>query len=293
MTIFNLGSINADYFYDVPHLPNPGETLAATGFRKGLGGKGANQSVAAARAGSSVVHIGSVGKDGRWAVERIKEFGVDVANIAIIEVPTGHAIINIDKQAENAIVIFQGANVEQDKERILHALSGAKRGDILLLQNETSLQRFTAAKAVELGMRVFYSAAPFSVEKTRETLPFLSVLALNEIEAEQLCAELETNLEDLPVPNVLVTKGGEGSEWRTHATGGIVKTRAFDISAVDTTGAGDTFAGYLAAGLDQRMEIGEALKLASAAAAIKVTRYGTADAIPCRGEVENFLALRA
>lgn len=291
MTIFNLGSINADYFYDVPHLPMPGETLAATGFRKGLGGKGANQSVAAARAGSSVVHIGTVGKDGRWAVERIKEFGVDVTNIATVGAPTGHAIINIDEQAENAIVIFQGANVEQDKERIQSALNLAKRGDTLLLQNETSLQGFAAAKAAELGMRVFYSAAPFSVDKIREILPFLSVLALNEIEAEQLCATLETNLMDLPVPNLLVTKGGEGSEWLNPKTGRTVKTPAFDVAPVDTTGAGDTFAGYLAAGLDQAMETEKALELASAAAAIKVTRHGTADAIPCRAEVEEFLAL--
>lgn len=293
MTIFNLGSINADYFYDVPHLPKPGETLAATGFRKGLGGKGANQSVAAARAGSSVVHIGAVGKDGRWAVERIKEFGVNVTNIATVNAPTGHAIINIDEQAENAIVIYQGANVAQDKARILSALTGAKRNDILLLQNETSLQGFAAAKATELGMRVFYSAAPFSVKSVVEVLPFLSILALNEIEAEQLCAGLETNLADLPVPNLLVTKGGEGSEWLSQTAGDRVKTRAFDVVPVDTTGAGDTFAGYLAAGIDQAMGIEKALELASAAAAIKVTRQGTADAIPCLVDVEEFLAARS
>ena len=110
MTIFNLGSINADHVYCVPHLPGPGETLAATSMQTGLGGKGANMSVAAARAGSHVAQIGAVGRDGLWAKNRLLEYGVDTRHIAELDVPTGHAIITVDDAGENAITLFSGAN---------------------------------------------------------------------------------------------------------------------------------------------------------------------------------------
>ena len=125
MTIYNLGSINADHIYGVEHLPSPGETLTATRFETGLGGKGINQSVAAALAGSDVVHIGAVGPDGGWAVDNISGHGVDTKYISRIDTPTGHAIINVDQSGENAIVIFSGANNCQSSEKIRDALKGA------------------------------------------------------------------------------------------------------------------------------------------------------------------------
>ena len=110
MAIYTLGSINIDHVYSIPHFPSPGETLAATGYSMGLGGKGANQSVAAAKAGAQVFHIGAVGPEGKWTLQRLQEFGVDVSNTEIGQVPTGHAIINVDPSGENAIVLFAGAN---------------------------------------------------------------------------------------------------------------------------------------------------------------------------------------
>lgn len=292
MTIFNLGSINADHIYGVEHLPSPGETLTADSFVTGLGGKGINQSVAASLAGSQVVHIGAVGPDGDWAIDRIAGYGVDTGYISRIETPTGHAIVNVDQSGENAIVIFSGANNCQNIDQVGEALKSAKAGDILLLQNETDLQAEAAQIANDLGMKVIYSAAPFSVEAVKKVLENTTILMMNKVESEQLCAGLETDLMDLPVCDIVVTKGSNGADWLCPKTGATHNVASFSVTAVDTTAAGDTFAGYFAAGLDQGFAIEKAMALGSAAAAIKVTRQGTADAIPRRAEVDLFLERR-
>jgi ribokinase len=288
MTIFNLGSINIDHFYRLPHLPMPGETLAATGYSVGLGGKGANQSAAAAKAGAKVVHIGAVGPEGAWAVDRLKGWGVDTSAIAQIDTPTGHAIINVDEQGENAIVLFPGANRAMPFHIVERALATAKPGDTLLLQNETAHQAKAADFARAKGLHVMYSAAPFDVTAVYAVLKNVSILALNAVEAQQLTAAMGVTLGDLEVPELLVTRGAEGAEWR--GDGKVFLARPHKVAAVDTTGAGDTFAGYFAAGRDSGMTPAEALDIAAAAASLKVTRAGTADAIPTREEVEAFRA---
>jgi len=293
MTIYNLGSINADHFYQVPHLPQPGETLAADAFSTGLGGKGINQSVAAALAGSKVVHIGAVGPDGQWAVDLIAGFGIETQHIQRVETPTGHAIINVDTGGENAIVIYSGANNCQSVAQIEQILARAEKGDILLLQNETTLQAEAAKIAHDRGLKVIYSAAPFSVEAVRNVMEYVTILMMNQIESEQLCAGLETDLALLPVPEIIVTKGSNGAMWLQPETGKTSYTPSFPVKPVDTTAAGDTFAGYVAAGLDQGMNVQDAMRRASAAAALKVTRKGTADVIPSADEVDNFLTANA
>ncbi len=289
MTIYNLGSINADHFYQVPHLPQPGETLAANAFSTGLGGKGINQSVAAALAGSKVVHIGAVGPDGQWAVDRIAGFGIETQHIQRVETPTGHAIINVDQGGENAIVIFSGANNCQSAAQIEQVLSGADKGDILLLQNETTMQIEAAKIAYDRGLKVIYSAAPFSVEAVKNVMEYVTILMMNQVESEQLCAGLENDLASLPVSEIIVTKGSNGAMWLQPETGETSYAPSFPVKPVDTTAAGDTFAGYVAAGLDQGMNVQDAMRRASAAAALKVTRKGTADVIPSADEVANFL----
>lgn len=289
MTIYNLGSINADHFYSVPHLPTPGETLAATEIRTGLGGKGANQSVAAAKAGATVQHIGAVGADGNWAVERLSSYGVGVDNVVQTPDATGHAIINVAVDGENAIVLYRGANYGFDSGVIFDALMDAGPDDILLIQNETAHQKIAAELAHAKGCKVMYSAAPFDVDSVRDVLPFVSILAMNEIEKDQLLAALETNIADLPIDEIIVTKGPEGAELYRR-DGAITRVDSHLVEVVDTTAAGDTFAGYFAAARDQGLGNQQALERASAAAAIKVTRAGTADAIPTREDVEAFIA---
>lgn len=286
MTIYNLGSINIDHFYRMPHLPEPGETLAATSYAVGLGGKGANQSAAAAKAGARVVHIGAVGPEGGWAVDRLQGWGVETGAIARIETPTGHAIINVDADAENTIILFPGANRAMPFDVVETALAGAKPGDTLMMQNETAHQAAAAELARAKGLHVMYSAAPFDVDAVRAVLKYVSILAVNAVEAQQLSEAMGVAPDDLGVPELLITRGGEGAEWRGDDK--IFRAKPIKVDAVDTTGAGDTFAGYFAAGRDAGLTPAQALDLAGAAASLKVTRRGTADAIPLRAEVEAF-----
>lgn len=293
MTVWNLGSINADHVYRLPHLPAPGETLAALDYRVGLGGKGANQSVALARAGADVRHIGAIGADGRWMVERMSDAGVDCRFVTEIDGASGHAIIEVDASGENAILLFPGSNRQIATGTVAAALDTAQPGDWLVMQNETSAQTEAARLARARGMKVAYSAAPFDPQAVRAVLDDISLLLLNEVEAEQLCAALGVTLKALPVETVVVTLGRRGAVWHGLAEGTEVHVPAFPVRALDTTGAGDTFAGYLIAGLAAGAEPAEALRLASAAAALKVTRAGAGDAIPARAEVGAFLSSRS
>lgn len=288
MTIWNLGSINADHVYAVPHIPAPGETLAATRLTTGLGGKGANMSVAAARAAGRVMHIGGVGPDGKWAVQRLLEYGVDTRHIATLDIPTGHAIIYVDASAENNIVLFTGANRALPETLVRQALTEAQTGDRLLLQNETNLQLETAALARQMGLSVAYAAAPFDAAATQAILPHADFLILNEVESQQLTDATGLAPDALPTADVIVTRGADGADWFDNRR----KTRhhipALSVTPVDTTGAGDTFTGYVLAALDRGHPMLQALDLATRAAALKVTRHGAADAIPDLSEVMAF-----
>ncbi|MFD2738396.1 ribokinase [Sulfitobacter aestuarii] len=285
--IWNLGSINADNFYDLPHLPGPGETLTATRFRQGLGGKGANMSVAAARAGARVMHIGATGADGRWAAQRLFEYGVDIPHVAEVDSATGHANIHIDPQGENSIVIFAGANADIDEQMIGAALSEARPGDTLLLQNETSGQVYAAKTAKALGLRLIYAAAPFSAAAVAAILEDIDILVLNAVEAGQLHAATGRELDALPVGDVIVTLGSDGCKWISNTARTTRLFPAFPVVPVDTTGAGDTFTGYLASALDRSLPMPQAITLASRAGALMVTRRGTADVIPDLREVQD------
>ncbi len=287
MTIYNLGSINADYFYHLPHLPKPGETLAATDMSRGLGGKGANMSVAAARAGAHVCHIGSVGQDGGWAVERMMEYGVDTRHIVTADVATGNAVIMVDDAGENAIVLLPGANHAIGKNVIGAALAEASPNDTLLIQNETNNQAYAARLGRDMGMRVAYAAAPFDAAKVQEVLPYLEYLFLNEVEAEQLHQATGQNPASLPVSKVFVTMGAKGCVLFDNDAGQTFEYPALPVKAVDTTGAGDTFTGYVLAALGRGMPMAQAIALATRAGALMVMREGTADAIPDLKDVQD------
>ncbi|NOD33349.1 MULTISPECIES: ribokinase [unclassified Ruegeria] len=286
MTIWNLGSINADMVYDLPHLPAPGETLAALGLDRFLGGKGANMSVAAARAGSRVSHIGAVGQDGRWAKDRLTEYGVDTHFISEVDLPTGHAIIAVDAEGENLIILYPGANHALEVSDLGQALSSANTGDLLILQNETNAQVEAAQLGHRLGLTVCYAAAPFQAEAVKAVLPYLDFLILNEVEAEQLRQETGLSAADLPVRHVIVTLGSKGARYLQQGSE-PVEFAAHKVQAVDTTGAGDTFTGYVLAGMDRGMPMEQAILQANRAAALMVTRHGTADVIPDLKEVRD------
>lgn len=285
MTVWNLGSINADDIYRVPRLPREGETIHATELQRFLGGKGANMSVAAARAGAHVSQIGAVGSDGAWARERLLEYGVDTRHILTVGAPTGHAVVNVSDDGDNQIVILAGANGAIPEPAIAKALTGASSGDIFVTQNETNGQGYAMSLARDMGLRTCYAAAPFDAVAVSAVLPFLDILILNEVEAEQLEAALNQKIEDLPVQDVVVTLGSNGSRWVSQ--GRVTEFPAVKVDPVDTTGAGDTFTGYLLAALDRGQGFAQAINLASQAAALMVTRHGTADVIPDLKEVQD------
>ncbi len=287
MAVFNLGSINADLFYQVPHLLAPGETLASTDHSRGLGGKGANMSVAIARAAARAVHIGAIGPDGRWAVDRLLEYGVDTRNIIELDVPTGHAVIMVDDHGENAILLYPGANRALTETHIASALEAATDADTFLFQNETSAQVEGATLASSKGMRVVYAAAPFDAGSVEAVLPMLDILVMNEVEAQQLTDALGVVLTDLPVRDIVVTLGGDGCRWVNTDDGTDQTFPAIPVTPVDTTGAGDTFTGFLVAALDRGLPMEQAISLGQQAGAIMVTRHGTADVIPDLKDIED------
>ncbi|WP_299045091.1 ribokinase [uncultured Tateyamaria sp.] len=287
MAVWNLGSINIDNVYRVPHLPAPGETLGATEFSQGLGGKGANMSVAVARAGARIAHIGAIGRDGKWTAERLMEYGVDTRRIA--ELPdhaTGHANIAVADDGENQIVLYSGSNTAISEQMIGVALAEASPGDTFLIQNETNGQRVGAEMAKQLGLKVVYAAAPFEAEAVRDILPFIDLLVLNQVEAGQLEEALGSPVHALGIADVVVTLGADGCLW-LGPSGNEVHVPALAVTPVDTTGAGDTFTGFLVAGLDRGMPMRQALDLATQAGALMVTRLGTADVIPDLKEIED------
>lgn len=286
MTIWNLGSINIDMVYDLPHMPAPGETLAARAFSQGLGGKGANMSVASARAGAHCCHIGCVGPEGAWAVERMTEYGVDTRYVKQVDTATGHAIIAVDPAGENQIILFPGANHALDLAQIGQALSLAAAGDILLMQNETNLQAEAARMGRELGLRVAYAAAPFDAQAVQDVLPHIDLLFLNEVEAQQLEQATGRSAEALGVQDVIVTLGARGARHFDGRTGQVSEIAAHRVTPVDTTGAGDTFTGYVLAGLDRGWPMPQCMAQAARAGALMVTRHGAADVIPDLKEVQ-------
>ena len=286
--LFNLGSINIDHIYRLPHLPRPGETLAALTYDRGLGGKGANQSVAALKAGARVAHIGAIGPGDTWIEGALAGHGLSLDAVARVSDVTGHAIIALDAGGENSIILHPGANRQQDGALIARTLARAGAGDALLLQNETSHQAEAAALARAQGADVFYSAAPFDIAALRAILPHATHLLMNAVEAAQLAQATGQGLADLPVTAVIVTRGADGADW--IGEGGTLHVPAFKVTPVDTTGAGDCFAGSLAA----RLSLGDgpelAMRYAAAAAALQVTRLGTAAAMPTGAEVRALLA---
>ena len=289
MTIWNLGSINLDLIYGLDRLPGPGETIAAATKAEFLGGKGTNMSVAAARAAARVCHIGAVGPDGRWATDRLLEYGVDTRHIAQIDAPTGHAIVAVDAAGENQIIIFSGANRAIPDHVITAALTEAQTGDLLVLQNETNAQAETAKLAKSMGLTVCYAAAPFDADAVRAVLPYLDFLILNAVEADQLEQALDQTVASLDVQDIIITKGADGAEWINTKTGSKQAFSARKVDAVDTTGAGDTFTGYVLAGMDRGLPMAQAISQAGLAASIMVTRQGTADVIPDLKDIQDLM----
>lgn len=288
MKLFNLGSINIDKVYNLPHLVTAGETIATTDYKLGLGGKGANQSIAAAAGGAEVIHIGAINRADLVWREKIASRGVLIDKIELRDEPTGHAVVMVDQQSgENQIVIFGGTNLLISHDMIDSALDDAKPGDWALTQNETNAVSYFFERASSLDLKLCYSAAPFEAERVKKLLPLTDLLVVNEGEAAALAAELGTAPCDWNIPHLVITLGSKGAKYL--GLEGEWETPAPKVDAIDTTGAGDTFLGFMLAALCQNKSMRDAMDLAIAAASLQVTRAGAADAIPNFNEVEAVL----
>ena len=294
MKILNIGSMNLDMVYQMDHIVQPGETEASYGMNIFLGGKGINQSVAAAKAGAEVYHGGMIGEDGQPFLDACAEYGVDSRHIRKVEGKSGHAIIQIDKNAQNCIILFGGANQMLTAEYVDSVLADFSAGDILLLQNEVNMLPYIVDKAYEKGMQIALNPSPFN-EKLREVdMGKISIFLLNEVEGGQITGLTEPEaiitklLELFPGARIVLTLGKDGA---VYADAGQKHFQPiFPVKAVDTTAAGDTFTGYFLACLCEGMEIPEVLKRSAKASSIAVSRPGAVPSVPWRKEVEEALA---
>ena len=286
MAIYNLGSINIDYFYKAPHLLKAGETLAASEISQGLGGKvQINLLPAHVQAHSFTILEGCMRKI--KLAFFLEQAGVDISHVQLDEeVPTGHAIIIIDeKSGENQILLMAGANAAIDEELLNKALAHAGPSDWALCQNETNLAVEFLTMAHQKGLSICYSAAPFVKERVLSVLKIVDLLVVNEIEAADIQAALSKSPEEWGVPHLIITRGAEGADY--FGKEGQFHQAAQKVKAVDTTGAGDTYLGYLLGRLSCGDTMKQAMALAASAAAIQVTRMGTAEAIVSLSELKS------
>lgn len=290
MKILNFGSMNIDYVYQVDHFIRPGETFASLSMAAGCGGKGLNQSIALAQAGNEVYHACKIGAEGGFLVEKLREKGVDTRYILPGEGSCGHAIIQVDPSGQNCILLYGGTNQQMTEGFIDSVLEDFGEGDVLVLQNELNLTGYMIGKARERGMRVAFNAAPFDEKIAGYPLEKLSWLVLNEVEGAALA---DTADEDAipgilraryPDVNILLTLGKRGCVYH-GADGSVIRGKAITVEAVDTTAAGDTHFGFFLRGILDGGSVEEALKLASVASGIAVTRPGAADSVPTYEEV--------
>ncbi|ALM52635.1 ribokinase [Halomonas huangheensis] len=295
--LYNYGSINLDHVYRVPHLVRPGETLASHGYLVGLGGKGANQSLALARAGGQVAHWGHLNANDFWARALLAEAGVNVDGILETRGPSGHAIIQVDDQAENSILLFPGANHVCGRDELKNMLTQASAGDWLLLQNECSALADAIELAHDAGLKVAFNPAPMTDAVLKLPLESCDLLFVNQGEAAWLAGLPEDSSAErlldalnskLPGCQLVLTLGGDGAWYQCNGQRHFQP--ANKVQAVDTTAAGDTFIGYYLAAVQEGCGIEDCLSLAAAAASLGVQQQGAADSIPYRREVEQVLA---
>lgn len=298
MKILNFGSLNVDYVYSVDYFVRAGETLKANAREVIPGGKGLNQSVALARAGADVSHAGCIGAEGAFLRDLLNANGVDTTWLMSIDGMQGHTIIQVDRKGENCILLYGGTNRRIGEAQIDETLAHFGPGDWLVLQNEVNLLPRIVDTAHARGMRIVLNPSPYDEGLKAVDFGKLSWLLVNEVEACQ-CSDSDQPEQAWDVlhakyPNlsVLITLGSAGSVAHRVTPQGIetVRQQAFKADAVDTTAAGDTFTGYFIGGLAEGHPLAEAMRRASMASAISVTRLGAAVSIPKRDEVEARLA---
>lgn len=292
MRFLNYGSVNIDLIFTVDHIVKGGETLQSTSLTRSAGGKGANQSAALAKAGATVFHAGKVGRDGDFLLQLLTSYGVDVSHIRTYDGATGQALIQLDANKQNAIILYSGGNGAITTDEIDRTLEHFGFGDVLVLQNEIVHIDYLIRNAKRRGMKVCMNVAPFDPSALSLPLELIDILVVNEIEGAGLAnmrqtsdykAILERLVTRYPASEILLTIGKQGcwyafKDLRVHHD-------IYDTPVVDTTAAGDTFIGYYLASIARGCSIRQALQYASKAAGLAVSRPGAMASIPLAEEV--------
>lgn len=289
MKICNFGSMNLDHVYQVDTFLQPGETKSSRSLFTNCGGKGLNQSIAAAKAGNHVVHAGVIGSGGEMLEEVLAKNGVDVSLLSHVDAPSGHAIIQVDDAGQNCILLFGGTNQMLTEAYITEVLDKMDADTLVLLQNETNLVGFIMEEAHKRGMKTALNAAPMDEKVLSYPLELLDWLIVNEVEGKQI-ANCQTDDEILPVlrekyPNcgILLTLGSRGAIC--DYAGETYQIGCFKVPVVDTTAAGDTFTGYFLYGMGNGLGVADSLLLATTASAMAIGKKGAADSVPLYEEV--------
>jgi ribokinase len=289
MKILVMGSTNLDYNYRLDHIVRPKETIAAKDFEIHAGGKGLNQSIALAKTGEHVYLAAAIGNNAQMLVDTLKEYNVDTRYLKELDMPNGHAIIELDASGENAIIIVGGSNRCFTEEYIESVFADFSEGDFLVLQNEINNLKYIIDRAYEKKMVILMNPSPCDESLRELPLHKLSYIFINEVEGEFLSGEsqpkaiLDKLQEIYPDTNVILTLGANGAFFNGKGVREFAPSRK--IKAVDTVGAGDTFSGYFTYGLSKGMTPKQCLEIATKAASITCTRYGAAASIPSLEEV--------
>lgn len=303
--ILVIGSANVDYAVRLDRLPQKGETVSGGEFYGAFGGKGANQAVAAARAGGHVSFVGRLGQDGDGdaIAEQLVKEKIDLSGVGRTEKrPTGVALIMVDRSGNNAIAVAPGSNLLLAPEDLQPLAALFERADILLVQMEIPMPTVTAALKMAKARRLktILNPAP-AAAFPKETLSLVDILTPNESEAALLAGREAVNpdaavtaAEELVrtgARDVVVTLGARGACWVRAV--GVEHFPPYRVKAVDATGAGDAFNGALACAVAEGKPLVEAIPFACAAGAIAVTRRGAQTSLPRRGEIERLLEAHA
>ena len=293
ITVF--GSINLDYIGRVPRLPLPGETVTGSDLLVAPGGKGANQALAAARAGRDVRLIGATGDDpaADVALKLLRQEGVDLRHVEVTDHHTGTALIQVDDAGENSISVLPGANALVTSKQLEQ--SRIDPGDIVLFQMELPLDEICAAiqLGADRGARIIANLAPFR-HLPEEIIKRIEVIVVNEAEARELVGyntpnhdpEMYTEIKRLSKLyhiQIIQTLGSDGVVF--FDADSHLHFPSFKVDVVDTVGAGDTFCGYLAAGLDQHFSLEKSIEQAIIAAGLACTTNGAQPSIPSNSDV--------
>ncbi|MBR4036875.1 MAG: ribokinase [Oscillospiraceae bacterium] len=290
MKILVFGSLNVDRRYIVDHFVQPGETLSSLSVGTFSGGKGLNQAIACKKAGSDVYMAGKIGTDGAFLLAELKDADVVTKHVFIDEKEmSGHAIIQVDKNGQNCIILYGGTNRTITQEEVDEVLADFEAGDIILLQNEINNMDYIITKASEKGMLVALNPSPMDDSLLECDLSKVTYFIMNEIEAAAIAGDKdpEKAVEILhgryPQSKIVITLGGDGSMYFDGEK--IYRHGIYSVKAVDTTAAGDTFTGYFLNGLLEGLAPMEIMSMAAKASAIAVSQPGAADSIPTKDVV--------